>query len=289
MDQHSGSSEKSVVITGVSKGIGLGLATKFLENGIQVFGSVRNAADATTLKASFPELFTPLIFDVTDEQAVTESVGIVEKKLNGNGLDALINNAGMAEGGPLLYMDMELIRRHFEVNVFGVIRVIKAFAPLLGAVENYGNQPGKIINISSTSGRVTSPFIAPYVGTKHALEGISGSLRKELMKFGIDVILVRPGVVKTPIWEGTEDLKGYESPYKDSLNKFKKMIFEEVEKGLEPKDVAKKVFAVFNSKKPKTKYLVAPSKLNDWTLPLMMPERTLDSTFAKLLELNPRN
>lgn len=280
-------SSPSVLITGTSTGIGYSLSKIFIENGYQVFGSVRKEADAGRLKSDFPERFFPLLFDVTDVKGIEAAAKIVGEKLRGKGLGGLVNNAGIAQGGPLLYMDMDLVKKHFEVNVFGAINVIKAFAPLLGAVENYPHLPGKIINISSSSGKIASPFVAPYVGSKFALEGISGSLRRELMKFGIDVIVIGPGVVKTPIWDKARNLEQYDNtPYKIPLKRFKEIVLARIDKGLEPEEIARKTFDVFHTKNPKTRYAISPNRLTNWILPRLIPERTLDKIFAKIQYLN---
>lgn len=278
--------EKSILITGVSTGIGYSLTEIFLRNGYLVFGSVRKQVDAERLRADFPERFIPLRFDVTDVQAIDAAVATVKEALGGDSLSGLINNAGIAQGGPLLYMDRALVRKHFDVNVFGVIDVIKAFAPLLGAVEDFRGNPGKIINISSSSGKIASPFVAPYVGSKFALEGISGSLRRELMKYGIDVIVVGPGVVKTPIWEKAQNLEQYNhTPYKNSLDRFKMQALKRIEKGLEPRYVAQKVYYIFHGDNPKTRYAISDNTLTSWILPRLIPERWLDKIFSKMLGL----
>ena len=278
------SSTRAVVVTGVSTGIGRSIAELFLKHKIEVFGSVRNHNDADDLSARFPDLFTPLVFDVTDEQAIKDAADFVKKRLNGRGLSALVNNAGIAFGGPLIYMDMKLISRHFEVNVLGVVRVIQAFAPLLGAEEHFPHKPGKIINISSSSGKIASPFVAPYVGSKFALEGMSASLRRELLLFGIDVIVVGPGVVKTPIWKKAEEFLQYDNtPYKNILNAMKARMLKRVEKGLSSEDIAHKVYEIFTARRPRTRYAMPPNWLSDWLIPRLLPHRWLDKIFARML------
>jgi len=142
---------KSALITGVSTGIGMSVAEEFLNNNYLVFGSIRKKEDGKELSKKYGNQFIPLLFDVTDLPAIQSAVNLVEEKLEGNGLNVLVNNAGIAKGGPLLFMDMQTVRYHFEVNVFGVMNVIRAFSELLGAVENYDKQPGRIVNISSVS------------------------------------------------------------------------------------------------------------------------------------------
>ena len=132
----------AVVITGVSSGLGLATARAFLVRGYRVFGSVRAPADATRLQAALGENFTPLLFDVTDGPAVVQAAAEVARQLAGEPLRGLINNAGIAFGGPLLYQPMEVVRQHFEVNVLGLVQVSQAFLPLLGARPNFTGRPG---------------------------------------------------------------------------------------------------------------------------------------------------
>ncbi len=147
------------------------------------------------------ENFTPLVFDVTDRAAVLRAAEEVGEALGGSGLAGLVNNAGTAIGGPLMLQPLEEVRAHFEINVLGLVSVTQAFLPLLGARKFRTHGPGRILSIGSVGGKIASPFIGAYAGTKHAVEGISDSLRRELLPYGIDVILLEPGAVRTEIWD----------------------------------------------------------------------------------------
>ena len=197
---------ENVLITGVSTGIGYSLCKIYLDKGCRVMGSVRNQVDAERLTSEFGQHFHPLVFDVTDHNAINKSVKNVTELLGDEGLDCLINNAGIAVSGPVMHLSVEDYQRQFDVNLFGVIAVTQAFLPLLGAVKNYGNQPGKILNMSSVSGRIAFPFLSPYCASKFALEAFSDALRRELLLYGIDVISIEPGPIKTPIWNKETDL-----------------------------------------------------------------------------------
>ena len=154
---------RSVVITGASTGIGWGCAKVLTAKGLHVFGSVRKQADADRLAADFGAAFTPLIFDVTDAAAVAEAAQQVKARLNGQPLFGLVNNAGIANPGPLLHLDIETFRQQMEVNVTGQLIVTQAFAPLLGAAPDTRTQtPGRICMMSSVGGKVASPFLGPY-------------------------------------------------------------------------------------------------------------------------------
>ena len=192
---------KHVLITGVSTGIGYAAAQAFTLKGYHVYGSVRRQEDAEKLQRALGPQFSPLLFDVTDHLAIADAAMKVEAEVGQEGLACLINNAGMSTSGPLMLQPLDDIRRQFEVNVIGLFAVTQAFLPLLGAQQNVTHPPGRIINISSVGGKVAAPFVGAYVGSKHAVEGMSHSLRRELQLYGIDVILVGPGPVKTAIWE----------------------------------------------------------------------------------------
>src|SRR6201995_3828878 len=208
---------RSVVITGVSTGIGWATARLLLDRGFRVFGSVRKAADADRLKAEFSPNFVPFTFDVTDEAAVLAAAREVRTALAGETLAGLVNNAGIAVPGPVLELSADEFRRQMDVNVIGPVISTQAFGPLLGTDPTLKGPKGRIVMISSVSGKNGNPLIPAYAASKHAIEGLSESLRRELMLFGIDVIIVAPGPVKTPIWsKGQQDFdmsKYQNSPY----------------------------------------------------------------------------
>jgi len=184
---------KSVVVTGSSTGIGWGIAKVLIGKGFRVFGSVRKAEDGERLRKEFGPNFVPLYFDVTDAAAVAKGADQVAAALGGEMLSGLVNNAGIAVAGPLLYVKIDEFRHQIEVNLTGQLIVTQAFAPLLGADRSRKGEPGRIVMISSVGGKNASPFVGPYNASKFALEGLSESLRRELMLFGIDVIIVAPG------------------------------------------------------------------------------------------------
>src|SRR3977135_187201 len=208
------STMQSVVITGASTGIGWATAKLLLDRGFRVFGSVRKQADADRLRAEFGANFVPLLFDVTDEAAVLAAAREVRVALGGETLAGLVNNAGIAVGGPVLELAADEFRRQMEVNVIGPIIATQAFGPLLGSDRSLRGPKGRIVMISSVAGKNGNPLTAAYAASKHAIEGLSESLRREMMLFGIDVIIIAPGPVKTPIWAKAEEVDI--SPYKNS-------------------------------------------------------------------------
>src|SRR6185436_12449117 len=204
---------RSVVVTGVSTGIGWGILKVLTQKGFRVFGSVRKTEDAERLSKEFGENYVPLIFDVTDEPAVQAAAKQVREQLHGETLFGLVNNAGIAIAAPLIHVPTDDFRHQLEVNLVSVLIVTKAFVPLLGSDRSQRGAPGRIVNISSVGGKNGGPFLGPYSASKHGLEGFSESLRRELMLYGIDVIIIGPGSVATPIWDKGEktDLSQYEN------------------------------------------------------------------------------
>ena len=279
---------KSIVITGVSTGIGFGAAKEFVTHGYQVFGSLRREADAARLKAELGDNFTPLIFDITDIGAVRSAACQVETIIGDRILNGLINNAGMATSGTLMHQPLDEIRLQFEVNVVGQIGVTQAFLPLLGARKNNNDKQrsGRIINISSVVGKLAVPFLGAYVGSKHAFEGISHSLRRELQLYGIDVIIVAPGAVSTAIWdkESAQDISKYlTTDYAESATTFQKHFVQQGKKGYPPEVFGKFIRKVFETSKPKTKYAIVPNLLLDWIIPTALPDRWLDRIIGRKL------
>lgn len=279
---------QSVVITGVSTGIGWATAKLLLARGFRVFGSVRKHADADGLSREFGERFQPLLFDVTDPGDVRTGADIVAKALDGESLFGLVNNAGIAVAGPLLYLDPDELRRQLEVNVTGQLLVTQAFAPLLGQSPN--ERPGRIVMMSSIGGKNASPFAGPYSASKFALEGLSESLRRELMLLGIDVIIIAPGAVATPIWDKAEQIdtsRFANTPYAAPLNAVRNYMLENGRKGLKPEVLGEAVWRALTVAKPKTRYVVTPDPVQN-ILVHVLPKRTVDRMIAKRLGLVPK-
>lgn len=282
---------QAVLITGASSGIGYGTAQEFANCGYQVFGSVRREIDAQRLKTELGANFTPLLFDVTNAAAVQNAAKQVADLVGDRGLAGLINNAGIATCGPLMYQSIEEIRWQFEVNVIAPIAVTQTFLPLLKIKQATTDRPGRIINISSVGGKVAVPFIGAYVGSKHALEGISDSLRQELQLHDVDVIIIGPGVVNTPIWDkqSAPDLSRYDrTEYRSTLQAFHKYITSMGKAGYSSAVVGKFIRKAFESKHPKSRYAIVPDAIPNWYLPRLLPARWLDQLIGKQLGLMPK-
>jgi len=279
---------KSVVVTGASTGIGWGCCKVLIKKGFRVFGSVRSETDAKRLASEFGANFSPLLFDVTDAKAVKAAATAVEAALKGEPLFGLVNNAGIAVAGPLLYLDLDEFRRQLDVNVTGQFIVTQAFAPLLMAKN--GAKPGRIVMISSVGGKNANPFMGPYCASKFALEGFSESLRRELMLFGIDVIVIAPGAVATPIWSKAEqiDITRYaNTPYASALDNILKYMLEIGRHGLKPEKLGRVVWRALTLPHPKVRYTVTPDKVQQVML-AVLPKRTVDRIVAGRLGLAPK-
>jgi NAD(P)-dependent dehydrogenase (short-subunit alcohol dehydrogenase family) len=283
---------KTTVVTGVSTGIGWGILKTLTSKGIHVFGSVRKQADADRLADEFPTHYTPLIFDVTDEVAVRGAAAKVRGALNGGVLFGLVNNAGIAVPGPVLHQPVKEFRAQIEVNLIGAYTVSQAFAPLLRADHILSGQPGRIVNITSLGGRIGSPFLSGYCAAKHGVEGFSESLRRELMIYGVDVIIVGPGAVKTPIWDKAEgmNMSAYaDTDFAKPLSTFAEYLRAAGSLGLTAESVGEAVHKALTVKHPHTRYALAPSLLFDWILPNSLPKRWVDRLFANRLGLRRRS
>jgi NAD(P)-dependent dehydrogenase (short-subunit alcohol dehydrogenase family) len=186
---------KSVLITGASTGIGKACAVHLSSLGFRVFAGIRQQKDEQNLANESSKGLIPIHLDVTDTGSVNRVKELLHAELGDKGLDALINNAGIAVTGPIEFIPLEDLRRQFEVNVIGQVAITQA---CLGMIRRAS---GRIVNISSFSGQVALPFLGPYASSKFALEAISDALRVELRPWGIHVILIEPGRIATPIWE----------------------------------------------------------------------------------------
>lgn len=280
---------RSVVITGASTGIGWATARLLLDRGFRVFGSVRKPADADRLKSEFGVNFTPLLFDVTDEAAVLAAAREVRTALDGETLAGLVNNAGIAVAGPVLGLSTDEFRRQLDVNVMGPVIATQAFAPLLGVDPSLKGPRGRIVMISSVAGKNGNPLTPAYAASKHAIEGLSESLRREMMLFGIDVIIVAPGAVKTPIWGKADevDMTRYQnSPYLPALQKVRQFTRHLSEIGLPPEKIAERIAEALTSSQPKVRYAITPDPMRQ-LVTAILPKRMVDRIIAKRLGLLP--
>ena len=281
---------KAVVVTGVSTGIGWGTTKVLVSKGFRVFGSVRKQADADHLQREFGDGFVPLVMDITDADAVHQAAQKVGSMIGDRNLVGLVNNAGIVVSGPLLYLRISEYRRRLEVNTGSpLLVVIQTFAPLLGTDKKRQGPAGRIVNISSSVAKVAIPLLGAYSASKFGLEGMSDALRRELMLFGIDVVIIEPGTVNTAMYDKgeKEDLSEFkQTEYWEAVQNFQKFIVTEARtNGLSPERLGEAVHVALTTAKPKARYAVIPQRFKNWTLPRLLPARMLDAQFAKLLGL----
>lgn len=275
----------TVVITGASTGIGEACALFLDKKGFRVFAGVRKQADANALKQKASDHLTPLFLDVTDEKQIAEAAETVSNEVGNDGITGLINNAGIAVASPLEFVPLDRLRQQLEINVIGVIAVTQAFLPLLRQAK------GRIINISSFGGTIASPILSPYNASKFALEALSDSLRMELKPWGIEVSVIKPAAVKTPIWDKAIDSKSElkkELPpqaidlYGNSIDKIMTYSEEATKRGASVDVVSKAIFHALTAQKPKTRYILATNRLI-FTLLKWMPDRLRDYLILRRL------
>src|SRR2546422_3371314 len=205
-----------VVVTGASTGLGAAIVRHLAGKGFRVFGTVRRAEDEVALTR---DGVTAVRMDVTDTASVRRAREQVDRALAGTPLAGLVNNAGIPAAGPLELFPLDELRHILDVNLIGAVAVTQAFLPRLKASR------GRIVNISSVAGRGALPFLGPYAASKFGLEAISDSLRRELLPFGVKVIVIEPGTFKTAIWSKVEvmDLHRYAgTPYESVLDRFRR-------------------------------------------------------------------
>lgn len=269
-----------VLVTGTSSGIGLDCARLLIEQGYQVLGTLRSASDADRVKAQLGKAFTPLLLDVTDLNAIPVVIAQVGALVGSNGLTALVNNAGIASPtGPLALQPLAEIRAMFEVNVLGLLALTQACLPLLGA-QRGARQAGRIVNIGSTSGAVATPMAGSYAISKFAVEALSDTLRRELSIYGIQVAVIEPGPIKTPIWGKAErDQRYAQSDYAPAMDALFKMAETMAEQGAPVETVSRAVLHAISSRKPKPRYPLNPMWWMNRLLPTRLFDRLIGSKF----------
>ena len=279
--------ERFVLVTGASTGIGRACALDLDRRGLRVFAGVRKDADGEALRRAASDRLEPLLIDVADQASIDAGVKVVSERTDG--LHGLVNNAGITVAGPLEYLPIEDIRRQFEVNVFGQIAVTQAFLPLIRKAQ------GRIVFMSSVGGRVPSaPFLSPYNASKHALESFGDALRVELAPWGIRVALIEPGSIATPIWEksvtAANELRGGMPPeseerYGEAADKTQKLAEATGRRGIPPKKVAEKVAHALLSDRPRPRYMVGADALIQNAVFSVLPDRARDRVFGRLTGL----
>jgi NAD(P)-dependent dehydrogenase (short-subunit alcohol dehydrogenase family) len=274
------------LVTGASTGIGRATALRLTASGWRVLAGVRDPAHGEELaRAAGSPALLPLELDVTVSEQVAAAAERVEREAPGpDGLGALVNNAGIAVGGPVELLSDEDLRRQFDVNVFGPTALTRALLPALRRAR------GRIVFISSIGGLATMPFTAPYAASKHAIEAFGDSLRVELRSSGVQVALIEPGSVATPIWDkGRTEASEVQVPaelaahYGHVPAALDKTLEQTGRRGVAPEQVAETIERALSARRMRPRYLVGRDAVAILALKRLLPTRTYDALMRRAL------
>ena len=274
---------KPVLVTGASSGIGQATAVLLAHQGFRVFAGARRLEKLKALEGLGAGRITALELDVTDEASIAAALKRVTEA--GAALYGLVNNAGVSVTGPLEEVPLEDWRRQFETNVFGVVAMTRAVLPAMRAARG-----GRIVNVGSVAGRLASPFMGAYAGSKHALEGLSDSLRRELVPYGVKVSVIRPGFINTPFGEPEQDgfarYVGDGHPYSERVAAFKAWHAKGHPKGAAPMEVAESIAHALTARRPHSRYTVPARYIGPVMLRNLLPSAIVDRAFARTTGVN---
>jgi len=280
----------AVVVTGSSTGIGRACALHLDRLGFKVFAGVRKEADRERLRGEASEKLEPLILDVTDSEDISRAAEHVSEATEAR-FAGLVNNAGIGVGGPLELLSLSDFRHQIEVNLIGQVAVTQAFIPALRRAR------GRLVFISSIGGLLATPYMAPYHASKFGIEAVGDVLRQELRQFGVQVSIVEPGSVATPMWDkgrataeairGNLSAEGQEL-YGESLARAEEMLGQTAGRGAPPEKVAKVVAHALTARRPRTRYLVGADARAMATLKKLLPDRLRDRLVARATGLSAR-
>lgn len=279
---------KSALITGASTGIGCAAALRLDRAGWRVFAGVRKEADADSLREAGSERLTPLTLDVTDGGQIAAAAERVGAEVGEAGLDGLVNNAGIGVMGPLETLPLADFRRQIEVNLTGQVAVTQAMLPLIRRAS------GRVVFVSSAGGRMALPFGGPYHAAKFGLEAVADSLRQELRPWGIEVAVIEPGSIDTPIWERA--VRSYEEMaarapaaqeelYGKRLANLQEGARRTAARGIPPEKVAEAIADALTARRPRTRRRVGLDAQGQVLLRRLLPDRALDRLLAAFLRL----
>lgn len=292
----------AVLITGASKGIGEACMLRLVAAGFRVYAGVRSVAAGAAVQRRGGAAVEPVILDVTDPDQIHAAVARIRDGTRDHGLHAVINNAGIAAAGPMEFLPVDELRRQLEVNFVGQIAVTQACLPLLRRAREVAGRDarnagpnvrgaGRTIFMSSVSGRSALPFIGAYAASKFALEAAADALRVELRPFGLDVVLIEPGVITTPIWETSaraaeHSVSRMPAASEQYYGRTAAALLERVARGmhgLPPERVADVVLRALTARRPRARYVVGIDARARITLEALLPDRVRDWIIAQVL------
>ena len=273
-------SERVILVTGCSSGIGRAAALALAERGHRVFASARNRNDLAELER---HNLAAVALDVTDPATIAAAVETVLSRAGR--IDVLVNNAGYGQYGSVEEVTTDEWRAQFEVNLFGAIAVTQAVLPAMRKQRR-----GTIVNVSSVAGKVAIPFAAPYCASKHALEAVSDALRVEIAPFGIHVVLVEPGPIETRFGDrarsGVAPMLSRPGPYRELYALAERAMDGEFQKGKLPaEEVARVIVDAIESERPRPRYPVGRIARALIALRRVLPDRWLDGQMRRALRM----
>jgi short-subunit dehydrogenase len=282
------SNKLNILITGATAGIGRHLAFDLAKKGHRVFATGRRANVLEQLRSDAARLgldIVPVVMDVTSEASIAKVAREVHAQCDDGALDVLINNAGYGQGGPLMELDGDTLKKQFDTNVFGVMAVTRAFLPPMTE-----RRTGTVINVSSTGGLLTAPMMGAYHASKYALEALSDALRMEVAHFGVRVVVVEPGPTHTEFTETTLSslpTDGREqSAYRSVYEKSDKLAARLMKTAVGPEHVARAVNTAITSRWPAPRYIAPRWHSIPFAFVPFIPQRLIDFVFRALLGLN---
>ena len=278
---------QSALVTGSSTGIGRATALRLDAAGWRVFAGVRKEEDAGSLRAEASKRLIPVMLDVTDEDAIAATLGLLSAELGSDGLDGLVNNAGIAVPSPLETIPIEGFRRQIEVNLTGQVSVTQALLPLVRSAR------GRIVFVSSIGGRIAFPLTGAYHAAKFGVEAVGDVFRQELRPWGISVSIVEPGSIDTAIWDRGErefDEIGGRGPARDQLYgkaivSYRKVVKKLAERGVPPAKVATAIEHALTARRPRARYLVGLDAKLQARARLVIPTAVFDRIVARAMGL----
>jgi NAD(P)-dependent dehydrogenase (short-subunit alcohol dehydrogenase family) len=275
----------TVLISGTSTGIGRDAALTLGRRGWTVFAGVRTDVDGDALLAEQAGDIRPLRLDVTSPDEIRAAVIAIRDAVGPAGLDALVNNAGVATGGPLEALPEDDLRWMFEVNVIGLHALTRAVLPLIRDAR------GRVVHVSSVAGVMYHPMTGAYAATKHAVQALAGTLRAEVVGQGIHVCTINPGVIATPIWAKGEQLadardasmsESVKQRYRPFLEATRKQIAEGMTVGAPPGIVSNAIVHALESRRPRTRYFVGTdARLGRWVR-WLLPDRWYEALMMRV-------
>ncbi len=279
---------KSVLLTGASTGIGRASALRMDAEGWRVFAAVRREEDAAALREAGSERLVPVMLDVTDAGQIAAAAERVAGEVGETGLDGLVNNAGIAVLSPLETIPVDDFRGQIEVNLIAQVAVTQAFLPLIRRAT------GRIVFVSSIGGRMALPFGAPYHASKYGIEAVADCLRQELRPWKIDVAVIEPGSIDTPIWERGERIAdevserahdSQEELYGKTIERFRAAVKRTAERGIPPEKVAKSILHALTARRARTRYVVGTDARGQALARRVLPDRAFDALVARVMRI----